>query len=209
MGSMRALCDEAILIHDGAIARSGDPDEVARHYFQLNFAESGPRDDAGATAEGSGVRLDPGLPGRIADAWIENDDAERNPQGFERGAAIHVAAELEATRDIPDPVFTFEICAKDGTRVFATPLDSLADGRRTLAAGERVTYRASVVNSLAPGSYVVNCIFSRNERLFDIVDLRRPLAELVVWGDPQEGLVELDWRSQVEPAPGPRRSAGR
>ena len=42
MESMRSMCDEAILIHDGGIVQSGDPDEVARLYFQLNFAESGP-----------------------------------------------------------------------------------------------------------------------------------------------------------------------
>jgi ABC-type polysaccharide/polyol phosphate transport system ATPase subunit len=195
MESMRSLCDEAVLIHDGVIVRSGDADEVARHYFQLNFAESGP-----ASSERRAV--EPGTVGRIANVWLEDDSGQRNPQGFEHGGTIHLHAELVAEREIPQPAFSFEVCVKEeGTRVFSTPLDPVAGDRDMLAPGEVVRYSASVVNSLAPGSYVVNCSFSQNEELFDFVDLRRPVAELVVWGERQLGLVEMEWRSDVTPAP--------
>ena len=190
MESMRSLCDEAILIHDGLIRQSGDPDQVARHYFQLNFAESG-------STNGSVKLAEPGLLGRIADVWLEDDAGQRNPQGFEHGGNIHLRAKLVAEKEIPKPVFSFDICVKDGTRVFSTPLDPLAGEREVLAPGEVVDYSASVVNTLSPGSYVVNCSFSRNEEVFDLVDLRRPVAELVVWGNPQLGLVEMDWRSEA------------
>jgi ABC-type polysaccharide/polyol phosphate transport system ATPase subunit len=193
MESMRSMCDEGILIHDGLIMQAGDPDEVARHYFQLNFAESG-------SANGSGQITEPGLLGRIADVWLEDDEGQRNPQGFEHGRSIHLRAKLVADSEITKPVFSFDICAKDGTRVFSTPLDPVAGDREVLAPGEVVDYSASVVNTLAPGSYVVNCSFSRNEQLFNFVDLRRPVAELVVWGNPQLGLVEMDWRSEARTA---------
>ena len=194
MVSMRSLCDEAILIHDGLIAQSGDPDEVARHYFQLNFAESGSVNGGGARA------VEPGVVGRIADVWLEDDAGRRNPEGFEHGGRIHLRARLVADHDIPKPVFSFDICVKDGTRVFSTPLDPVAGDRELLTAGEVVEYSADVVNTLKPGSYVVNCSFSKNEKAFDFVDLRRPVAELVVWGDRQLGLVEMEWRSQAKPS---------
>jgi ABC-2 type transport system ATP-binding protein len=191
MESMRSMCDEAILIHDGGIVQSGDPDQVARHYFQLNFAESGP-------SKGPVRLTEPGLLGRIEDAWLEDDAGQRNPQGFEHGGLIHVRAKLVADQEIPKPVFSFEICAKDGTRVFSTPLDPVAGEREMLAPGETVDYAAAVRNTLAPGSYAVNCSFSQNEEVFDFVDLRRPIADLVVWGDRQLGLVEMEWSSEAK-----------
>jgi ABC-type polysaccharide/polyol phosphate transport system ATPase subunit len=192
MESMRSLCDEAILIDDGLIEIAGDPDAVARRYFQLNFEKSG---------VATGSRPGPAsavLAGRITDSWIENEAGERNPEGFEHGAPIRVFAELEASADIDEPRFSFDICSTDGTRVFATPLDRLAGTTDRLVAGERLRYAAEVANPLAPGSYKINCVFCRNSQVFDIVDLRRPLAKLVVWGDRQLGVVDLDWDSRVE-----------
>ena len=75
-----------------------------------------------------------------------------------------------------------------------------------MAPGETVDYSAAVRNTLAPGSYAVNCSFSQNEEVFDFVDLRRPIADLVVWGDRQLGLVELEWHSEAK-ASAPARVA--
>jgi ABC-2 type transport system ATP-binding protein len=190
MESMRRLCDEAILIHEGRIVTAGDPDEVARHYFQLNFAEAGGKVKEPAPLD-TGV-----LPGKIIDAWISNDAGQRNPKGFEHGEPIHIGADLVANRAISEPIFSFEICTKDGTRVFAAPLEPFSES--DLTPGERVQYRATVANPLAPGSYVIHCVFSRNNHVLDIVDLRRPITEIVVWGGSQLGLVDLAWESQID-----------
>ena len=155
------MCDEAILIHDGRDRQSGDP------------GRGGP---PLLPAELRGVRLGegpgPGSPSRGCSAasptpGSRTKRAQRNPQGFEHGGLDPLRAKLVADQEIPKPVFSFDICAKDGTRVFSTPLDPVAGEREVLAPGETVDYSAAVATRLAPGSYVVNCSFSQNEQVFD------------------------------------------
>jgi len=188
MESLRSQCDRAILIDDGVIDRAGDPTEVAYRYLQINFAGlagAPPADTDGAPR---------GIPGRIAEVWLENADGER-PRSFEHGSPVHLTARIEARERIDYPVFAFEICAADGTRVFGAPA-ALAEHTGSLEAGETVTFRAALSNPLTPGSYVVNCSLSR--RGVDLIDLRRPAAELKVWGEHRFGYVELEWDCQVE-----------
>ena len=193
MDSMSELCHRAILIEDGALEAIGDSEAVARRYFQINFAKAG--SIAGAPNEGgAGSSLEIG---RIAEVWLEDADGER-PGGFERGAPVTVVVAVEAERRIEKPIFSFEISSTDGARVFATPITPLGGESEALEAGERLVFRARVENALTPGGYVVNCIFSHEGNLFNVVDLRRRAAELTVWGADQLGYVALDWDYEIE-----------
>jgi ABC-type polysaccharide/polyol phosphate transport system ATPase subunit len=193
--SLQRFCDRAFLIEDGVIEIEGDPEHVARRYLQINFAGTNVADPVGTP----GSRA----VGRIADVRLEDSSGGR-PRGFEQGSPLHLVAEIEARREIDRPGFGFEIVSIDGTRVFATPIPPLqvagADGR--LRAGERVAVRATIANPLTPGSYVINCSLSQHGNGFDVVDLRRPAAQLVVWGVRRTfGYVDLEWRAEVEREP--------
>jgi ABC-2 type transport system ATP-binding protein len=185
MESLRLLCDRAILIEDGVIDLAGDPAEVANRYLQINFNRGGHLPLPSADGAGGGAV------GRIADFWLENSEGER-PRGFEHGSPIKVVAGIEAQQEFERPTFGFEICSSDGARVFVAPLQQLAE---TLQPGDRVTFRATVANPLRPGSYVINCGLGSGPA---VVDLLRPAAELVVWGQPLFGTVALDWTWEVE-----------
>jgi ABC-2 type transport system ATP-binding protein len=189
MESLRSLCDRAILIEDGVIDLAGDPDEVARRYLQLNF--SGPARAASASADGARAAA----ASRIADVWLEDSDGERT-QGFENGSPIHLVADIEAKEEIDQPGFGFEICASDRARVFAVVRQPIRESNGKLEPGERVRIRVRIENPLAPDSYVINCSLWGGEQ--DLVDVRHPAAELVVWGDQQIGYVELDWECEIE-----------
>jgi ABC-type polysaccharide/polyol phosphate transport system ATPase subunit len=189
MDSMSELCNRAILIEDGALEAIGDSHAVARRYFQINFAKAG---SIGTPSEGGG-----GLSlelGRIAEVWLE-DGAGRHPGGFERGTPLTVVVAIEAQQPIEKPILSFDISSTDGARVFATPETPLGD---RLEAGERLVFRARVDNALTPGGYIINCIFSHEGNLFNVVDLRRRAAELTVWGADQLGYVALDWDYEIE-----------
>jgi ABC-2 type transport system ATP-binding protein len=204
--SLRRLCDRAILIEDGVIDLAGDPDAVAHRYLEVNFA--GTAEPSVAGGDGAGATK----PGTIADVWLEDSEGER-PRGFEHGSPLHLVAVIEARDEIDRPGFGFEICSTDGTRVFATPVPPLSVGgpNDRLEAGERITVRATVANPLIPGSYAINCSLSQHGNGFDVVHLREPAVELVVWGTRRAaGYVELDWDCEIdrEPRPGALR-AGR
>jgi len=195
--SLRRLSDRAILIEDGVIDIAGDPDDVAHRYLEINFA--GRAEPLPAVGDGAAA----GRRGTIADVWLEDSDGER-PRGFEQGDPLNLVAVIEATQEIDRPGFGFEICSTDGARVFATPVPprSVGGPDEKLQAGERITVRATVANPLAPGSYTVNCSLSQHDNGFDVVHLREPAAEFVVWGTRRTaGYVELDWDLEVEREP--------
>jgi hypothetical protein len=202
--SLQRFCDRAILIEDGRIESAEDPEEVARRYLQLNFAGTALADPGGGSP--------PGTAGRIAEVHLEDSGGGR-PRGFEQGEPLHLVAEIEAHEEIDRPGFGFVIVSTDGTQVFATPLPPLEIGgaEARLRAGERITVRATIDNPLTPGGYMVNCSLSRGGNGFDVVDLRRPAVQLIVWGVRRStGYVDLEWRYEVERerAPGAVRAAG-
>jgi ABC-2 type transport system ATP-binding protein len=188
MESLRSLCDHAILIEDGVIDLDGDPADVANRYLQINFTDRRPGPTP--SADGAG-----GVAGRIAEVWLENSEGERS-RGFEHGSPIHLVAVIEAKQEIDRPGFGFEIRSSAGVPVFASGSQQLAD---SLEPGDRVTFRATVANPLKPDSYVISCGLAQTGS--KPVHWRPRVAELVVWGRPQAGVVGLDWTWELERQP--------
>jgi ABC-2 type transport system ATP-binding protein len=191
MENLKSLCDHAILIEDGVVDLDGDPESVARRYLEINF--SSPEQAASASTDGAGAAA----PGRIADVWLENSEGERVKE-FDHGSAIHLVAAIEANEEIDRPEFSFEICASDRARVFAVVRHPIRGSSDKLEPGDRVRVTARIENPLAPDSYVINCSFWRGTGP-DLLEFRRPAAELIVWGDQQQvGYVELEWECEIE-----------
>jgi ABC-2 type transport system ATP-binding protein len=191
MESLKSLCDRAILIDDSVIDLDGDPEEVAERYLEINF--SGPERAASASTDGARAAM----ASRIADVWLENSDGERT-RDFEHGSPIHLVAEIEAKEEIDRPQFGFEVYASDQARVFAVVRHPIRAPNGKLEPGERVRIRARIENPLAPDSYAISCSLWRGTGP-DLVEFRRPAAELIVWGTQQQpGYVELDWELESE-----------
>jgi ABC-2 type transport system ATP-binding protein len=191
MESLKSLCDHAILIEDGVIDLDGDPETVAQRYLEINF--SGPSRAAAASTDGAGAAA----ASRIADVWLENSEGERVRE-FEHGSPIQLVAVIDANGEIDRPVFSFEICASDRARVFAVVRHPIRGPTGKLEPGDRVRVRAKIENPLAPDSYAINCSLWQGAGP-DLVELRRPAAELIVWGAQQQpGYVELDWEWECE-----------
>ena len=190
MESLRSLCDHAILIEDGVVELDGDPADVASRYLEINLTGRGATPAASADGAGEGAA------GRIAEFWLENSEGERLG-GFNHRESIHLVAVIEAKQEIDRPRFGFQLSSANGVSLFAAPHQPLAD---SLAPGDRVTFRATVANPLAPGTYVINCRLSGGGATVPI-DWRRPAANFVVWGRPRFGTIELDWTWEVERQP--------
>jgi ABC-2 type transport system ATP-binding protein len=194
MESLRSLCDHAILIEDGVIELDGDPTDVAKRYLQLNFADHRPgptpSPDGAASPDGAG-----GVLGRIADIRLENSEGERS-EGFEHGSPIHLVAEIEANQQLDRPGFGFLIRSSRGIPVFSTRSMQLAD---SLEPGDRVTFRATIANPLKPGDYMISCGLAQADGT--PIHWRPRVLEFKVSGQPQAGVVELDWTWELEHQP--------
>ena len=191
MESLKSLCDRAILIEDGVIDLDGDPEEVARTLPRDQLLRSRPggirehrrcarrrgEQDRRRLARELRRRTDAGLRARIADPPGRRDRG----QGGDRSARIR----LRDLRQRPSP-------GVRGGEAADSRVERQARARR---AGQD---QARIENPLAPDSYAINCSLWRGAGQ-DLVEFRRPAAELVVWGAQQQpGYVELDWELECE-----------
>ena len=174
MASAQALCDRAMLLHDGELRYIGDPEETAMRYYRLNFAGEVAGRPSAADAESV-----PDIHARAVDAWLANDAGERI-ENVEQDDAIALHVVIEARRDLEGPVFGIRFLDADGNTVFGFHKTLALDADQTdrLGAEQRVHIAGEIENRLRPGRYSVQCWISRKRehglavqglRLFDFV----------------------------------------
>jgi ABC-type polysaccharide/polyol phosphate transport system ATPase subunit len=192
MSAVQRHCSRAMLLHDGELRHIGDPEEAARRYLRLNFAQT----DARSRARDQEAM--PEMHARLVDAWFEDEAGERI-MNFEQGQPIRIRVVVEAREQLPHPVFGFHCTNADGVHVFGLnatldPNDGEPDPVET---GQRVRVTGAIENPLTPGRYFISCLIARHPGDIDLQRLQ-PL-EFVVYGTPQAGVVST--RADVEVVP--------
>jgi ABC-2 type transport system ATP-binding protein len=173
MNTVEDYCHRAMLIADGEIQHMGDPGEVGREYLRLNFEGDG---EAERMTEAEEVRL--------VEARLEGSDGTPTAN-VEHGEKIRLRLELEVKRDLPGIDVGFLVTNADGINVFnfGIPVGE-SEGKRALAAGQRVVVTAALDNKLAAGRYFVHCGINR---AFEggIALYVQKAVDFVVFGGPQ------------------------
>jgi ABC-2 type transport system ATP-binding protein len=191
METVEDYCHRAMLISDGLIQRLGDPGEIGREYLRLNF-ERESKASAGAESESDEVR--------VVDVRLEGEDGSRLSR-LEHGETIRIALELEAKRDLAGLDVGFLLTNADGLGVFNFGIPVGEDEyKRELQAGERVTVRAELQNSLAAGRYFVHCGINRAFEGGIALYLQNAIDFLVFGGPQTRGVVypELQIEAGIE-----------
>jgi len=194
MAAVEHYCHRAMLLHDGVIAASGDPDEVARRYLRLNFE--------GASSGGDGDDWGDAPELRLVDARLLGPGGEA-VNNLEKGTPLRLESSFVAGRDIVRPSFGFVIVNADGVEIGGIGKDLEDGGPEILRAGERVTISGVVGNQLAPGRYYVKCWVYRDHNYGDIVLHAPHLIDFVVFGGAEPGVVRLDSEVTVRVGEGP------
>jgi ABC-2 type transport system ATP-binding protein len=192
MSAVQRHCSRAMLLHDGELRHIGDPEEAARRYLRLNFAQT----DAPSQARDQEAM--PEMHARLVDAWFE-DEAGKRITNLEQGQPIRIRVVVEAREQLPHPVFGFHCTNADGVHVFGLnatldPNDGEPDPVET---GQRVRVTGAIENRLTPGRYFISCLIARHPGDIDLQRLR-PL-EFVVYGTPEAGVVSI--RADVNVVP--------
>ena len=185
MTAIESYCDRAMLVHDGELRHLGDPHEVGRRYFRLNFPDTG-----GPTARQK--RAMPGIHARLVDAWLEGTAGERL-NTVRAGESIRLRAVLEARDPLVNPGVAFEFKTADLFTVFGVNGSLGGKGETAqVEAGERLRVAVEMENPLTPGSYVVRAWIlhdlSEEEAGIQFIDV---LRLRVVGGDWAAGVVSL------------------
>jgi ABC-type polysaccharide/polyol phosphate transport system ATPase subunit len=185
MSAVEHYCHRAMLLHDGVVKASGDPDEVARSYLRLNFENaSGGHDDSDDWGEAPELKM--------VDAHLVGADGEQITN-VEKGAPLRLQSSFVAGHDIVRPSFGFVFVNADGVEVGGVGKDLEDGGPELLRAGERVTVTAVVNNQLAPGRYYVKAWVYRDHNYGDIVLHAPHVIDFVVFGSAEPGVVAFDF----------------
>ena len=193
MTSISELCDRALLLEGGRIDRIGDPEEATRRYSELAVAGALTREQRAGAAKRPELA-------KVADLWLGDLQGDTSPI-VNPGEEIRLHAVIEATRDIEDPCFRFEIRNRNRARVFSPESTPLNGPGGSLNAGERMHVQAEVENKLSPGTYILSCAVNRRRDGREIAISDVGSIEFAVPG-PQprgRGLLSLDHRVRVEP----------
>ena len=194
MGAVNRFCHRAILLERGEIVAQGDPEEVANHYLELNFAGSGeqPR-TVGPTTTGSGTA-------EIVEAWCEGEHGKR-PAVHIQGAPLRFCARVRFREDSEDPALTVVFENADKVSVVAMSTSHVDERSGHFAAGEEAVFAVEFTNRLAPGRYQLVVTISRLGRGLDILARSERELSIVVQGTAsQGGVIDLPSEASIERA---------
>jgi lipopolysaccharide transport system ATP-binding protein len=194
--AIQSVCDRALLLENGRLAREGAPEEIMDYYNALIAErENGTvrQLDAGEgrtqTVSGTGEAT-------VTDIALLDEHGQR-VEVVDVGAAVTLEVRVAAKAAIPRMVLGYMIKDRLGQPMYGTnthlkelPLDEVR-------AGEEVTYRFRFPMNLGPGNYsVATAIVSTDTHLvnnyewrdlalvFTVMNMRRPHFEGSAWLDP-------------------------
>jgi ABC-2 type transport system ATP-binding protein len=197
MASVQAYCHRAMLIDSGELSYIGDPEEVARQYFRLNFARAN-----GGSVQGKG--LAPDVHARLGAARLENHAGEPI-ENVEVGDPIRLSIVIEAREELVQPVFSLHCVSAEGVEVFGLIRTLKLDPGEAdrIAAGQQVRISGTIENPLTPGRYYISCWVARNRNPGDVAFQVINALDFVVFGQ-RKGPGVVAVRNEVEAVREPR-----
>jgi ABC-2 type transport system ATP-binding protein len=192
MATVESLCDRAMLIEGGELRYLGDPQEAARRYFRVNFAEAYSGRDPAPSGAVWDVNVAP------IDAWLENAAGER-VENVEQGEPIGLRIVLEARHELEAPVFAIHFVDALGSTIFGfnRSLPFASGEPQVVPAGAHVRIGGTVENRLLPGRYFVQCYVARSREQGDYAMHLLRLLDFVVYGTPS-GKGSVSMHADVE-----------
>jgi lipopolysaccharide transport system ATP-binding protein len=194
--AIQSLCDRAILLDGGRLAKEGPPEEIMDYYNAMIAERENETVRLNATPEGKVQTVSGTGEATVSDIALL-DDAGQRVEVVDVGSEVTLEVKVAARAHIPRMVLGYMIKDRLGQPMYGTnthlkelPLDSVG-------AGEEVTYRFRFPMNLGPGTYsVATAIVSTETHLvnnyewrdlalvFTVMNMRRPHFEGSAWLDP-------------------------
>ena len=193
--AIQSVCDRAILLDGGRLAREGRPEEIM-DYYNAMIAERENDTVRQAEVEGKVQTVSGTGEANVSDIVLLDEHGER-VEVVDVGSPVTLEVRIKVNSPIPRMVLGYMIKDRLGQPMYGTnthlkqlPLDDVA-------AGEEVVYRFAFPMNLGPGSYsVATAIVSTDTHLvnnyewrdlalvFTVMNMRRPHFEGSAWLDP-------------------------
>ncbi|KQV32976.1 ABC transporter ATP-binding protein [Massilia sp. Root335] len=194
--AIQSVCDRALLLDGGRLAKEGAPEEIMDYYNALIAERENATVRLQATDTGKVQTVSGTGEATVADIALLDEAGER-VEVVDVGAPVTLQVTVKTNAAIPRMVLGYMIKDRLGQPMYGTnthlkelPLDDVA-------AFETVVYRFAFPMNLGPGSYsVATAIVSTETHLvnnyewrdlalvFTVVNMRRPYFEGSAWLDP-------------------------
>jgi lipopolysaccharide transport system ATP-binding protein len=194
--AIQSVCDRAILLDAGRLAREGAPEEIMDYYNAL-IAERENQTVRQSSLEGGKVQTVSGTgEATVADIRLLDEHGE-SVEVIDVGADVTLQVTVQVKAPIPRMVLGYMIKDRLGQPMYGTNTDLKQLPLDDMQAGEQAVYRFRFPANLGAGSYsVATAIVSTDTHLvnnyewrdlalvFTVVNMRRPYFEGSAWLDP-------------------------
>jgi lipopolysaccharide transport system ATP-binding protein len=197
--AMQSICDRAILLDGGRLARQGTPEEVMDYYNALIAEREGSTVEQVRTPEGRVQTTSGNGRANVIGVTLENEEG-RALEVLNVGVPATLRIRVKVNEALPRLVLGYMIKDRLGQQIFGTNTHFLDQPLTGLRAGETIDYRFRFPLNLGPGSYSVTTALTSNEtHLADNYEWRDLAAIFTVMNMNRREFVGSSWlEPQVE-----------
>ncbi|MCE3262043.1 MAG: sugar transporter ATP-binding protein [Pseudoduganella sp.] len=197
--AMQSICDRAILLDRGRLAKQGTPEEVMDYYNALIAEREGSTVQQVMTDEGR-VQTSSGTgEASVIDIALENEAGEVQ-EVLNVGVPVTLRIKVRINRDVPRLVLGYMIKDRLGQQIYGTNTHHMQQPLEHLRAGEELEYRFRFPLNLGAGSYSITTALTSSEtHLADNYEWRDLASLFIVMNMNRREFVGCSWlEPQVE-----------
>jgi lipopolysaccharide transport system ATP-binding protein len=195
--AMQSICDRAILLDSGRLAKQGTPEEVMDYYHALIAEREGSTVEQVVTAEGRVQTTSGNGMARVLEVALENEHGQvMEVMNVGVPAVLRVRVAIKA--NLPRLVLGYMIKDRLGQQIFGTNTHHLEQALTDVRAGETIDYRFRFPLNLGPGSYSITTALTSTEThlgdnyewrdlaaIFEVMNMNRREFVGSSWLEPQ------------------------
>ena len=201
--AIQSVCDRAILLDGGRLAREGRPEEIMDYYNAMIAERENDTVRLNELGEGKVQTVSGTGEATVADILLL-DETGAQVEVVDVGSPVTLEVRVRVNTPIPRMVLGYMIKDRLGQPMYGTNTHLKALPLDNVAAGEEVVYRFAFPMNLGPGTYsVATAIVSTDTHLvnnyewrdlalvFTVMNMRRPHFEGSAWLDPAVDIQRL------------------
>jgi lipopolysaccharide transport system ATP-binding protein len=160
--AMQSICDRAILLDGGFLAKQGSPEEVMDYYNAIIAEREGSRIEQVVTAEGRVQTSSGSGEAQVVDIVLENEQGLPS-EIVNVGAPVSLRVKVRVNAPVPRLVLGYMIKDRLGQQIYGTNTHHMECPLLDLKAGDEPEYVFRFPLNLGPGSYSITTALTSNE----------------------------------------------
>lgn len=194
--AIMSLCDRAMLLSSGCIAKEGDPESVM-DYYNAMLADHQNQSVKQVVQDNGKVQTISGTGEATVTSIVLTDDEGRPLEVVDVGQRVHLRIQTAAHADIDRLVLGYGIKDRLGQVIYGTNTHLKQQPIQKMRVGEAYEFDITFDANLGPGTYSVVTALTGNEThleknyewrdlalVFNVININKPHFDGMAWIDP-------------------------